>query len=90
MSRALNERIATLAARLADLPEPAVDLTALLDPELSLPAIESAPVNEARALLRLASKRIYVTAAPKPGARFLPHERIRIVWHGQPDPFGED
>ncbi|HWL78105.1 recombinase family protein [Microbacterium sp.] len=90
VSRALNERIATLAARLADLPEPAVDLTALLDPELSLPAIESAPVNEARALLRLAIKRIYVTAAPKPGARFLPHERIRIVWHGQPDPFGED
>ncbi len=81
----LDERIAGLTARLRELPEPRADLGALLEPEVSLPAIEAASVTEARTLLRLAIRRIEVTAAPKQGARFVPHERMRIRWVGEPD-----
>lgn len=85
VTRGLDERIAGLSARLRELPEPRADIGALLDSELSLPAIESATVPEARTLLRLAIERIEVTAAPKPGARFVPNERIRIRWVGESD-----
>ena len=83
VTRALGERIAALTDRLSELPEPRADLGALLDPETSLPAIEAAPVQEARTLLRLAIRRIEVTAAPKRGARFVPHERMRVYWVGE-------
>lgn len=85
VTRALDEQIGGIAARLRDLPEPTADLGALLEPETSLPAIEVAPVAEARTLLRLAIRRIEVSAAPKQGARFVPHERVRVRWVGEPD-----
>lgn len=85
VTRGIEERLAALSARLRELPEPRADLGALLDPELSLPAIESASPIEARTLLRLAIERIEVTAAPKRGARFIPHERVRIRWVGESD-----
>lgn len=88
VSRGLAERIARITTRLSELPEPRADLGALLDPALSLPAIEGAPVAEARALLRLAIKSIEVTAAPRPGARFIPHERVRVRWAGETDAEG--
>jgi len=84
VARSLQQRISSLRAQLSELPEPEADIAALLDPEISLPAIEEADVREARALLRLAIDRIEVTAAPKPGARFVPHERMRLFWVGQP------
>lgn len=76
----LSTRLTGLRARLADLPAPAADLGALLDPELSLPAIEAAPVVEARDLLRLAIEAVYVTPAPRQGARFVPAERLTFAW----------
>jgi hypothetical protein len=76
----LVQRLDSLKARLAELPAPEADLAALLDPELSLPAIESASVTEARDLLRLALDTVHVTAAPKRGARFLPAERLTFGW----------
>lgn len=82
VSRGLEERIASLASRLRELPEPHAEISALLDPELSLPAIMAATVPEARALLRLAIERIDVTAAPGQGARFIPRDRVRIRWVG--------
>ncbi|ALX67272.1 recombinase family protein [Microbacterium sp. XT11] len=83
---ALAEQMARVKAELKALPEPEADLGALLDPELSLPAIMSAPVLEARALLRLAIDKVIVSAAPYPGARFHAHQRMRIVWAGEPMP----
>ncbi|WP_309102506.1 recombinase family protein [Microbacterium sp.] len=80
---ALGKQESRVRAELAALPKPEADLGALLDPELSLPAIMSAPVLEARALLRLAIDKVIVTAAPYPGARFHPRQRMRIVWAGQ-------
>lgn len=77
---ALSEQISRIRVELASLPEPTANLGALLDPELSLPAILGAPVLEARALLRLAIDSVVVTPAPYAGARFHPHERMRIVW----------
>ncbi len=81
----LQDRISAIVSRLNELPQPEADLGALLDPEISLPAIQAAPVEEARELLRLAIRRVDVTAALKRGARFHPHERIRIRWVGEPD-----
>ncbi|WP_424936701.1 MULTISPECIES: recombinase family protein [Bacteria] len=86
-----HERIVgALAAQITDargaleaLPEPEANLAGLLDPELSLPAIQTAPVLEARALLRLAIDRVIVKPAPYPGARFHAHERMRILWAGE-------
>jgi hypothetical protein len=54
----------------------------LLDPELSLPAIEEAAVVEARDLLRLAIEAVYVSPAPKRGARFVPADRLAFDWVG--------
>lgn len=76
----IRERLAALQLRLADLPQPVANIGALLDPALSLPALATAPAAEARDLLGLAIKRVYVTAAPKRGARFDPLTRMRIVW----------
>lgn len=76
----LSKRLTTLRARLAELPAPEADLGALLDPEHSLPAIEKAPVVEARDLLRLAVEAVYVTPAPRRGARFVPTERLAFEW----------
>lgn len=76
----LSARLASLRARLAELPTPEADLGALLDPDLSLPAIEAAPVVEARDLLRLAIEAVYVSPAPKRGARFVPAERLAFDW----------
>jgi site-specific DNA recombinase len=81
----LEARIAGVSSRLRELPQLTADLGALLDPELSLPAIEAASVFEARTLLRLAIRRIEVTAAPSRGARFVTHERVRVRWVGEPD-----
>lgn len=80
VAQALGGQIARVHADLAELPEPEANISALLDPELSLPAIMTAPVLEARALLRLAIDRVIVTPAPRPGAPFRPHERVRITW----------
>ncbi|WP_172655875.1 recombinase family protein [Demequina maris] len=85
VARGLDDRLTALRARLKELPEPEANLAALLDPEISLPAIVAASVEEARALLRLAIKRIECTAAPHPGARFVRHERVRVVWVGTED-----
>ena len=82
VASALGEQISRVQAALAELPEPEANISALLDPELSLPAIMAAPVLEARALLRLAIDHVIVTPAPRPGAPFRPHERVRIVWAG--------
>lgn len=79
----LGKQIDRTRAELSNLPEPTANLGALLDPEISLPAIMAAPVLEARALLRLTIDKVIVTAAPKPGARFRSHERVRIVWAGE-------
>ena len=76
----LQDEVARLVARLADLPEPTADLGGLLDPELSLPAFEASSVHEKRELLRLAIERVEVTAAPKRGARFVPTERMSVKW----------
>jgi DNA invertase Pin-like site-specific DNA recombinase len=76
----LVRRLDALRARLAELPAPEADLGALLDPDLSLKAIEEAPVLEARDLLRLALEAVYVSAAPKRGARFVPSERLAFAW----------
>ncbi|MEV7607910.1 recombinase family protein [Microbacterium sp. NPDC089320] len=83
IAAALGEKINRTRAELASLPQPTANLGALLDPEISLPAIMDAPVLEARALLRLTIDKVIVTAAPKPGARFRSHERVRIVWAGE-------
>lgn len=80
VSTGLTERLGRLRARLAELPSPEADLSALLDPELSLPGIEAAPVAEARDLLRLVIEGVYVSRAPRRGARFSPQERIRFAW----------
>lgn len=87
ITSAIAERIASTQARIAELPKPEADLGALLDPELSLPAIEGADVLEARALLRLAIKRVVVKPAPYHGARFDPKERMKLIWVGEPDPY---
>ena len=76
----LAARLATLSARLSELPTPEADLGALLDPELSLPAIEAAANPEARDLLRLAIEAVYVSRAPHRGARFVPTERLAFRW----------
>ncbi|MDL5487719.1 recombinase family protein [Microbacterium wangruii] len=76
----LTKQIARVQTDLAALPKPTADLGALLDPEISLPAIMAAPVLEARALLRLAIDKVIVTPAPYSGARFHAHERLQIVW----------
>ncbi|WP_040165063.1 recombinase family protein [Microbacterium gorillae] len=76
----LEDRIAHATRTLATMPVPEADLGVLLDPELSLPAIEAAPVLEARKLLRLAIDRVIVSAAPYSGARFIARDRMRIVW----------
>jgi hypothetical protein len=83
VSSALQERIAGLNGRLRDLPELQADLGPLLDPETSLPALEAASTADARALLRIAIRRIDVEPAPKQGARFVPHERLRVTWVGE-------
>lgn len=76
----LSGRLTTLRARLAELPAPEADLGALLEPDLSLPAIEEASVVEARDLLRLAIEAVFVSPAPKRGARFVPTERLTFDW----------
>ena len=76
----LQDEIARLNARLAELPEPTADLGGLLDPEISLPAFAASGVHEQRQLLRLAIERVEVTPAPKRGARFAPDERVTITW----------
>jgi DNA invertase Pin-like site-specific DNA recombinase len=76
----LGERLDALRSRLAQLPSPEADLSALLDPELSLPGIEEAPVAEARDLLRLVIDGVLVKRAPRRGARFDPAERLRFLW----------
>ncbi len=81
----IGERISELQARRDALPRPEADLGALLDPELSLPAITSAEVGEARSLLRLAIRRVEVSAATRRGARFDPRERMTIRWVGESD-----
>lgn len=78
----LQDQIARLNARLADMPVPTADLGALLDPELSLPAFEASTVHEQRELLRLAIERVQVSPAPTRGARFHPQERVSIYWAG--------
>lgn len=78
----LLRRLGSLRARLSALPAPEADLGALLDPELSLPAIESTSVQEARDLLRLAIEGVFVSPAPQRGARFVPHERLSFHWVG--------
>lgn len=83
IAAALGEQIDRTRAELTALPQPTANLGALLDPEISLPAIMAAPVLEARALLRLTIDKVIVTAAPRPGARFRSHERVRIVWAGE-------
>ncbi|AWB88756.1 recombinase family protein [Salinibacterium hongtaonis] len=80
LARTLEAHIAEVTHQLAALPKPDADLAALLDPELSIPAIESASALEARVLLRLAIDRVIVEPAPYPGARFHAHKRMRIVW----------
>ncbi|WP_407318542.1 recombinase family protein [Isoptericola halotolerans] len=80
VTAALLSRLTDLRARLAALPTPKADLRALLDPDLSLPAIEEAPVAEARDLLRLAIEAVYVSPAPRAGARFVPADRLTFDW----------
>jgi site-specific DNA recombinase len=82
VTRGLGDRIAALSARVRELPQPHAEISALLDPELSLPAIEAATVPEARVLLRLAIDRIEVSPASGRGVRFVPRERVRIRWVG--------
>jgi site-specific DNA recombinase len=82
VSVGLAKRLSALRERLAELPAPEADLGALLDPELSLPAIEEASVTEARDLLRLAVEAVFVSPAPKRGARFVPVERLAFEWVG--------
>lgn len=81
----LVKRLGTLRARLAELPTPEADLGALLDPEHSLPAIESAPIAEARDLVALALKAVYVKRAARAGARFNPAERLSFDWIDEDD-----
>jgi site-specific DNA recombinase len=83
VSGGLADRIRGIEARLTVLPSPEADLGALLDPELSLPAIQDATVEDARVLLRLAIQRVEVAAAPGPGVRFDSHARMRIMWVGE-------
>lgn len=80
VTTALAARLASMRSRLAELPTPEANLGALLDPDLSLAAIESAPVEEARDLLRLAIDAVHVTPAPRRGARFIATERLRVDW----------
>ncbi|MBO3664798.1 recombinase family protein [Microbacterium stercoris] len=82
ITEALAVQARRIRADLAALPEPQANLGALLDPELSLPAIEAAPVLEARALLRLAIDAVVVTASTGPGARFNALDRMRVIWAG--------
>jgi DNA invertase Pin-like site-specific DNA recombinase len=76
----LSRRLGTLRERLAELPRPEADLGALLDPDLSFPAITSASVEEARDLLRLAIEAVHVTPAPRRGARFVALDRLSFHW----------
>ncbi|HEX2894906.1 MAG TPA: recombinase family protein [Marmoricola sp.] len=82
ITAAIGDRIDALRARLAELPEPHADLSPLLDPELSLPALNGASIPEARDLLRLALVRVECSPAPKRGSRFNPNERLRYTWVG--------
>jgi hypothetical protein len=50
----LSARLGGLRARLRNLPLPTVDISPLLDPELLADSWDAAPLQERRALLRLA------------------------------------
>ncbi|WP_286689673.1 MULTISPECIES: recombinase family protein [unclassified Aeromicrobium] len=76
----LTRTLAALRTQLAALPRPEANLGALLDPELSLPAIETAPVQEARDLLGLVLAAVRVSKAPRAGARFVAMERLEFEW----------
>lgn len=80
VTSAISTRLAGLRARLAELPAPEADLGALLDPALSLPALEASTPQEARKLLGIAIEAVTVSPAPRRGARFVPAERISVRW----------
>ncbi len=76
----LRERTEGLRADLAKLPAPALDITPLLDSETLREMWQASSPEDRRALLRLAIDRVEVTKAARRGERFVPEDRVSVVW----------